>query len=532
MAPNESAPKEPASSAGSVNANAEGRAGDNNAVMFLGITFWVVVIGLITAIFSANFRSFLSDWWGALAGTAAAIAILMVVWRRRRIFEAAPFTTRAGVFIAIVLPVLFGAVCAFFLVVDVAETRAKVVRIVFVVLACVLPAMMWYLFIVARKASLLNEFLANLARLGLLQVSAGETPESKDRRVESYLQKFEAMYGDLRASIYEDVRNNKYTHYSRADAMPPGGQILSTATYPVTLFTVLVAIGWLITLPPLDIPKGTASVWIRSITPTIAPITLAFLGAYFFSVQMLFRRYVLRDLGGAAYVAAAIRIVLAMIGIWTISALGPEASAAGNQKSMLSWDNQLLVIGFVIGVFPRVIWQIIAKLMQSALPSMTSQLPLSELDGLTVWHEDRLEEEDIENMPNMANADLVDLMLYTRFPPEQIVDWVDQAILYTQLGPAGDQQDGARHRLRAYGIRTATSLLWASAESQRQGNRAAFDTILAPKGGGESVLPTLEASLSTNSNLKLIERWRTVNLPIELRPKVSQAEPTAIRPAA
>jgi hypothetical protein len=49
---------------------------------------------------------------------------------------------------------------------------------------------------------------------------------------------------------------------------------------------------------------------------------------------------------------------------------------------------------------------------------MMSRLPLSDLDGLTVWHEARLEEEDIENIPNMANADLVELLLNTRLSPE------------------------------------------------------------------------------------------------------------------
>jgi hypothetical protein len=54
---------------------------------------------------------------------------------------------------------------------------------------------------------------------------------------------------------------------------------------------------------------------------------------------------------------------------------------------------------------------------------MMSQLPVSDLDGLTVWHEARLEEEeDIENIPNMANADLVELLLNTRLPSERIID--------------------------------------------------------------------------------------------------------------
>ena len=75
-------------------------------------------------------------------------------------------------------------------------------------------------------------------------------------------------------------------------------------------------------------------------------------------------------------------------------------------------------------------------------------MPVSDLDGLTVWHEARLEEEDIENIPNMATTEIVDLMLSTRFPPDRIIDWVDQAIFFTHLGPDEEEKnkDGEKNR--------------------------------------------------------------------------------------
>jgi hypothetical protein len=51
-----------------------------------------------------------------------------------------------------------------------------------------------------------------------------------------------------------------------------------------------------------------------------------------------------------------------------------------------------------------------------------------------VWHEARFEEEDIENVANMASTDIVELLLNARMPPNRIIDWVDEAILYTYLG--------------------------------------------------------------------------------------------------
>ncbi len=145
---------------------------------------------------------------------------------------------------------------------------------------------------------------------------------------------------------------------------------------------------------------------------------------------------------------------------------------------------------------------------QVALPTMVSDLPVSDLDGLTVWHEARLEE-DIENIPNMATSDLVELLLNTRLPAERIVDWTDQAILYTQLGCDENGKSPARRTLREYGIRTATGLLCAADAAERAGHADAFARIL-PSDNGASVLPSLRSALEADSNLALIRRWREI----------------------
>jgi hypothetical protein len=444
-------------------------------------------------------RTFIYEWRLPFGVAAAAIVIVFLIIvlmpsGRRWLQESKP-TTRAGLFSFLVLPSLIA------IVVGVAtlpkDYQATAVRAVFLIVVCLLPATMWYLFLVTRKASLLNEFLANLDRLGLLRKAATEDEASRARRVQSYLQKFEAIYGDLPPTIHDEVLSNKASLYSRADTS--AGTTLSTATVPVMLSTVLIALGWLITLPPGQVGSTATSIWLEALKLDSSPVTFAFLGAYFFSLQLLFRRYVLKDLGGSAYVAVSIRIILAVIGIWVVAAI------SGLQ------DTQLLVAGFVFGVFPRVIWQIVSSVFKKVagivVPSMVSQLPVSDLDGLTVWHEARLEEEDIENIPNMATADLVELLLNTRFPPERIIDWTDQAILYTQLGPQEPKkgQSTARDKLRSHGIRTATSLLSVAADEKPD----VFNRILSE--GDHSPMQNLIASLATNSNLELIQRWRSIS---------------------
>ena len=216
------------------------------------------------------------------------------------------------------------------------------------------------------------------------------------------------------------------------------------------LATVLIAIGWLMALPPTAFfqePAGNAAgFWSAAFKISEDPIVYAFLGAYFFALQMLFRRFVREDLRKSAYLAVSLRIILAVLGTWVaikaITAIGKMDEKAAS----------LLIVGFVIGVFPRIAWQFIQgawkflmrKLHLSAvLPSMESKLPVSDLDGLTVWHEARLEEEDIENIPNMASRDHCLMLRPLASPSSPALSCVDQAILFSIfLGQKSDAHLG------------------------------------------------------------------------------------------
>jgi hypothetical protein len=241
-----------------------------------------------------------------------------------------------------------------------------------------------------------------------------------------------------------------------------------------------------------------------------SPATFAFLGAYFFSIQMLFRRYVRADLRGSAYVAVVMRIVLALIGVWVLQGIA-------NTVWWHPTNSELLLLGFVVGVFPVVAWQIIRNLMimvfRYALPSLQAEMALNCLDGLTVWHEARLEEEDIENVPNMATADIVSLLVCTRIAPDRIVDWVDQAVLLTYLGPCqtrDPRHGGVRQTLARQGIRTASALLATADAMRTAGQFDAFVASVTDESGGK-VLPSLIASVRTNGNLAPVLRWRGIS---------------------
>ena len=83
---------------------------------------------------------------------------------------------------------------------------------------------------------------------------------------------------------------------------------------------------------------------------------------------------------------------------------------------------------------------------------------------------------------------------------------MDQAILYTQLGA---ENKGFRDVLRLQGIRTATSFLEASAAIKKQQEQSAADDTTSAN--AMEFASSLAAALSTNSNLALVQRWRTMS---------------------
>jgi hypothetical protein len=480
-----------------------------------------VIGGLVAAVAymvsDTTRQEFLKRWWWAASIAVVVILGLLFIPAVKKALERATPTKRAVVVFYILIPVL---VLLVFVAVFLAPYQANVLRGVFVGIVIFLPATMYYLFIATRKVSLLNEFINNLDRLGLLVLPSNLLGEERDRlrlsrerRFESYRRKFEALYGpvsdqDLRKALWGVSGDAETSMPGIQDSEEAGGLFTSETAVPVVIASILIALGWILLLP---LKHGAAMIqdWSNIMQPEMSAVYFAFLGAYFFSLQMLFRRYVLRDLRPSAYVYVAMRTILAVVGTWVVAVLA--------QYEILKISpHTLVIVGFAIGVFPSLAWQFVQAGLKKItfagffIPSLKTQLPISDLDGLTVWHEARLEAEDVENIPNMATADMVDLMLQTRFPPDRIIDWVDQAILYTHIGreETKNGEPSTRRRLREQGIRTATSLVEVYRKARQAGEVAAFEKVLAPNNGGRSPMRGFADAVQTNPNFRIIWVWR------------------------
>ena len=449
-------------------------------------------------------------WWGIIL---AAIPFVALPWfpTFRRWFVDSGTAQRSAFVVFFVVPIIVGAVL---LVETLGEDfKQPLIRIIFYFTVCVFPASLYYLFIASRRASLKSEYHTRIGRLGLLNRRNGESEDLFRIRKRSYWERFNSVYGF--GLTFNDQQNSEY--------QTPETLFSAETAIPIVIATMLVAVGWFITLPPLQAaistPGVTGNPWYDVLLPNIAPVQFAFLGAYFFSIQMLFRRYIREDLGASAYVSVSLRIILAVVSVWIAQIIAPTIGI-DFVDSNGEYADKYLILAFAIGVFPKILMQLLKGALKK-LPGVKAALPsagtdkamqLSLLDGLTIWHESRLEEEDIENIPNMATADIVELMLSTRFPPYRIVDWVDQAILYRHV-----DNEVAREILRRKGIRFASALV-AIYEADRLKLEKTLSPIPMGSDGNEddtapveSIVPNLHClvlAIQQSPYLDQIQHWR------------------------
>ncbi|MEM7299639.1 MAG: hypothetical protein AAF468_01035 [Pseudomonadota bacterium] len=524
--------------------------------VFLGIAGLSFYFLVFFAIAWFNDYQWAVDLWSKYRYEAFVVIMVYVaawgvVYLLERNWHKIPTSTKnvAALFGPLLL-IAFGVMAAVF---QSPVKQVFIYEIVFILVVCSLPAATYYLFLKTRRPSILNEFVGNLARLGLLAPRLNrrrdtthteskfelksESPEVRESRVESYLQQFEAMYGELRfdgeqgdvlrrgqfaRGLINAVSDQK-AFSNTSPVIMPLANVRITDIFRANLFiplciaTILSLVGWLIVLQPQwslaaqGQTDSIAKVLNVSLSEQITPLTAAFLGAFFFGIQMLMRRFARRDLGPNAYLSFALRIILAVIAAWlvvvllnyfaesdltspeqagsvvseaskTVATASESAEAAGTKEKPAGSGSQegeendsgllnysaLLILSFVVGVFPRILWQLITTAVSKipeifvTVPRFHRNQPLERLDGLTIWHEVRLEEEDVENVSNMASLDVVDVMLRTQIPAERLVSWIDQSILLSLLGlqQADLENDNSiARKLREIGVRNASQLV-------------------------------------------------------------------------
>src|SRR5262249_56523439 len=130
-------------------------------------------------------------------------------------------------------------------------------------------------------------FIGNLGRLGLIKPREKESNAERSARVESYFQRFEAIYGALRFESGERITRSDFVgrlielvegrsvKFQLPQAAIFIGDIFNAnLVIPIGLVTILATLGWLLVLQPVfDVAKLTVTnvTPVADVTPKLTP---------------------------------------------------------------------------------------------------------------------------------------------------------------------------------------------------------------------------------------------------------------------
>ncbi len=271
-------------------------------------------------------------------------------------------------------------------------------------------------------------------------------------------------------------------------------------TLPVLFATYICFFGWILVFFPQGAALGSPEVFKKTVLVDLKGIvqeirahspliSYGFLGAYFYSIQLLFRRFMQSDLKPTVYIYVTMRVLISFIIVFVFSLLTMFGDDDVKIKSEI-----YCAFAFFVGICPTagISW-IQKKLNRFGFKTrkLEDERSLNMIEGLTIWDEARLLEEGIENVQNLATANITDLIIHTRFNTDRLIDWIDQACLIMHIGSQITDW-------RKSGIRTASDFIYAYEEGSKE------SVMMLSK---NQVIELYHDSMQKGSNIQLIKLW-------------------------
>jgi hypothetical protein len=244
-------------------------------------------------------------------------------------------------------------------------------------------------------------------------------------------QRYDDIHRAIRegAQTYEQIKKDILRELIYATAwenLEDSAYDLSSYIMPVAYCMAAVAFGFLtLTLIPL---LGTGTIKIGDTYLNLIWAVGGFIGAYLYSFFPFFQRCTRKDLPPRAFLHYALNILLGTIAV----------AVFGNLfLSNVAGSGLQLALAAVMGSVP--FW-LLAEARRRGLSTLNwgKKNPgcgdLCEISGITYEYAERLHEEGIMNVQNLAFADPDNLSKRTRLNRNMIFDWKDQAILILLTG--------------------------------------------------------------------------------------------------
>ena len=171
--------------------------------------------------------------------------------------------------------------------------------------------------------------------------------------------------------------------------------------------------------------EGGTAAFLRE-KQSIAVVTMALMGGFIWSSQNIVRRLVTADLSPGTYYNSGIRMIMSGLIALMVSFIIPSDKVG----------DYMIVTAFLIGLFPEkglryLVERIKVLPMQSK--DQSHPLPLEMIEGMSLFHKVRLAEIGVDNAQNLAETNLILLMVRTPFNVRTLLDWIGQAKLAVGL---------------------------------------------------------------------------------------------------
>jgi len=426
-------------------------------IIFLGL---FLLVSVPMAIFSESIS------WGAIGITSAVFAVLMAIafyfsqsksrslggdlWQWMKLLPGILLVVTAGAGLPLAIVYFFGGGSQLITLPLQLASLGRSLQVSFISVASLLPALLFYLFGRQQVKKQRENFFREVMSL--------------DPNVQS-LSEARTKYEPLLDTVYDS-----------------GNSPLSIILLLIS--TSMLVLGWVIALEPVGIPKSNVNSLVEFFIPEKSAFTFGFLGAYFFTLNLIFRRYVRADLTPKTYAFITVRFLITIVLVWVVSSLPQFANDS-------IWQAGMLAVIFIVGLFPDTGLALIEDYVKKIINRQVNEkesLPLTLIEGINLYDRARLLEEGIENVENLAHHNLIELVARTRIPTPRLVDMFDQAILYLHLGLSRDKLkskpalglptetpldlpsenaevaensnvEDLLFQLKSYGIRTATDLV-------------------------------------------------------------------------
>lgn len=261
-------------------------------------------------------------------------------------------------------------------------------------------------------------------------------------------------------STYEAVKKEKIRELINVTAE----EILEDSTYnidsyemPVVYCMIAVAFGFIVlSLIPF---LGYSEIQFGDVSLNLIWAAGGFVGAYIYSLYPLFQRYTRRDLPPRAFLDYAIRVLLGPIVMFV---LGNFVLGITEEGYQFSWA----IIG---GSVPFLVLNIAREKMLSRFRTRTQSFgkhDVTDVSGITYDYGERLHEEGIMNLQNLAFVNTELLSKRTMFNKRMLFDWKDEAILrllagnvpHKNFSSASKSSETLYDKLREIGVNNITAL--------------------------------------------------------------------------